>query len=46
MTDSVNPLPEHAIRAILDRYGEAMLLGAHARDYVATTKADLSLIHI
>lgn len=40
MTDSVNPLPEPAIRAILDRYGEAMLLGAHARDYVATTKAD------
>ena len=42
MTPWENPLPEEAVTAILDRYGDAMLMGAHARDHVVATNAVLA----
>lgn len=42
MTARSNPLPEDAVTAILARYGDAMLMGAHARDHVVGTNAGLA----
>lgn len=42
MTPWDNPLPEEAVTAILARYGDAMLMGAHARDHVVGTSAGLA----
>lgn len=42
MTPWHNPLPEDAVNAILARYNDAMLLGAHARDHVVGTNAGLA----
>lgn len=39
MTPPHNPLPEDAVKAILDRYNDAMLMGAHARDHVVQANA-------
>lgn len=42
MTTLENPLPEDAIKVILGRHQDAMLMGAHARDHVVGTKAGLA----
>lgn len=42
MTPWANPLPEDAINAILVRYRDAMLMGAHARDHIVGTNAGLA----
>lgn len=36
-----NPLPDGIISEVLSHYPEAMLMGAHARDYIVNTKAGL-----
>ncbi|HJC60697.1 MAG TPA: hypothetical protein H9755_10290 [Candidatus Dietzia intestinigallinarum] len=41
MTTWENPLPEDAIKAILGRHHDAMLMGAHARDRIVGINAGL-----